>query len=139
MVFVRPLNWIAERRWVAPTKGHLPLNEFDSSEAHVNDPHLLGYYRVYFRTTGKAVRIRGSHYRRSLTLRAKIHRQEQKRLRDNSGLDEMVGISGRATDSRSRCLGIAGANVKVIPPDVAHCGLVNRIDGKLCHLQIFHK
>ena len=78
MVFVRPLNWIAERRWVAPTKGHLPLNEFDSSEAHVNDPHLLGYYLVYFRTTGKAVRIRGSHYRRSLTLRAKIHRQEQK-------------------------------------------------------------
>lgn len=122
MVFVRPLNWIAVRRWVAPTKGHLPLNEFDISGAHVNDPHLLGYHRVYFRDPERRFESAGSHYRRSLTLRAKIHRQEQKGRRDRHGLDEMVGISGRATDSRSRCLGIAGANVKVIPPDVAHQG-----------------
>ena len=78
MVFVRPLNWIAVRRWVAPTKGHLPLNEFDSSEAHVNDPHLLGYHRVYFRDPERRFESAGSHYRRSLTLRVKIHRQEQK-------------------------------------------------------------
>ena len=78
MVFVRPLNWIAARRWVAPTKGHLPLNEFDISGAHVNDPHLLGYHRVYFRDPERRFESAGSHYRRSLTLRAKIHRQEQK-------------------------------------------------------------
>ena len=74
----RPLNWIAVRRWVAPTKGHLPLNEFDISGAHVNDPHLLGYHRVYFRNPERRFESAGSHYRRSLTLRVKIHRQEQK-------------------------------------------------------------
>ena len=78
MVFVRPLNWIAVRRWVAPTKGHLPLNEFDISEAHANDPHLLGYHRVYFRDQERRFESAGSHYRRSLTLRVKIHRQEHK-------------------------------------------------------------